>query len=193
MKASFVVNPALKGTVGVEHIQTEMLLLCSVAGTDMGPATRAVDESLQGLISRRLQTKHADFNGMAGQMVSIANKKAPAKRINIVGLGEVSTLQPRNLCQAISITVEDALKRKLTHLAIPVMPNTMSQIKLKGQAKIIREVVEARLATAEYRDREGTFVVELICTKQAARFLEEGLAIPPNLDSVCCLGEDFDG
>lgn len=193
MKASFVVNPALKGTTGLGDVQTEMLLLCTVAGTDLGPTARLVDESLNGLISRKLQGKNVDYSGELGQMLSIsAPKKAPAKRINIAGLGEVATLQPRNLCRAIHITVEDALKRGVTRLAIPVMANSVSQIKLKGQAKIIREVVESLLVTEEYADRKGTFEVELICSKQAARYLEEGLAIAPNLDAVCCLGDDDD-
>jgi hypothetical protein len=191
MKARFVVNPALKGTSGVESVHTEMLLLCTVAGTELGPTARTVDESLNGLISRKLGKQ--GYNGEVGQMLSFAApKKATVKRINIAGLGEVSDRLPRNLCKAISLTVKDALNRDLTRLSIPVMPNSMSQIKLKGQAKIIREVVEAALASEEYRDREGTFEVELICSKQAARFLEEGLAIAPNLDSVCCLDEDDD-
>lgn len=190
MKASFVVNPALKGTTGVENVRTDVLLLCTVAGTDLGPTARTVDASLNGLISRKLG-KHVDFNGEVGQMLSIAApKKSPVKRISIAGLGEVSNLQPRNLCKAISISVHDALEREETQMTIPVMPNSMSQIKLKGQSKIIREVVEAALASEKYRDREGTFEVTLICSKQAARFLEEGLALAPNLESVCCLDDD---
>jgi len=192
MKASFVVNPALKGTVGVESIHTDVLLLCTVAGTELGPTTRAVDESLNGLITRKIQGKKVGFTGEVGQMLTIAPKKAPAKRISIVGLGEVATLQPRNLCKAIHMTVEDALKRGDTRLAIPVVSNSMSQIKLKGQAKIIREVVESLLVSADYRDRDGSFEVELLCTPHAARSIREGLAIAPNLDSVCCLDEDDD-
>jgi hypothetical protein len=190
MKASFVVSPALKGSAGVESVHTDVLLLCTVAGTELGPTTRAVDESLNGLITRKIQGKKVGFTGEVGQMLSIAPKKAPAKRISIVGLGEVSTLQPRNLCKAIHMTVEDALKRGETRLAIPVASHSMSQIKLKGQAKIIREVVESLLVSADFRDLEGTFEVELLCTPHAARSIREGLAIAPNLDSVCCIDDE---
>lgn len=188
MKARFVVNPALKGD-GVANVRTQMLLLCTVAGTELGPTARTVDESLKGLISRKLGK--GDFNGGVGQMLSIAApKKASVQRINIAGLGEMSNQLPRNLCKAISMTVKDALDRNLTQLTIPVITNSLSQIKLKGQAKIIREVVENVLASEDYRDLEGTFEVELICSAQAARYLDEGLAIAPDLDSVCCLDDD---
>lgn len=190
MKASFVVNPALKGAAGVESVETDVLLLCTVAGTELGPTTRAVDQSLNGLITRKLQTKKNGFTGEVGQLISIAPKGAPAKRISIVGLGEMGTLQPRNLCKAIHTTVEDALKRGTTRLSIPVIANSMSQIKLKGQAKIIREVVESLLASPAYRDKEGEFEVELVCTPHAARLIQEGLDIEPNLDSVCCLDDE---
>jgi hypothetical protein len=189
MKASFVVNPALKGAAGVEFVETDVLLLCTVAGTELGPTTRAV-ESLNGLITRKLQTKKLGFTGEVGQLISIAPKGAPAKRISIVGLGEMGTLQPRNLCKAIHTTVEDALKRNASRLSIPVAANSMSQIKLKGQAKIIREVVESLLASAAYRDKEGEFEVELVCTPQAAHLIQQGLDIEPNLDSVCCLDDE---
>lgn len=192
MKASFVVNPALKGAAGVENIETDALLLCTVAGTELGPTTRAVDVSLNGLITRKLQSKKVGFTGEVGQMLSIAPKHAKAKRISIAGLGEMASLQPRNLCKAIHLNVEDALKRGDTHVAIPVVSNSMSQIKLKGQAKIIREVVETLLLSAAYADREGTLEVELLCTPQAAHLIQQGLDIEPNLDNVCCLDEEGD-
>ncbi len=192
MKASFVVNPALKGAAGVESVETDVLLLCTVAGTELGPTTRAVDQSLNGLITKKLQSKKVGFTGEVGQMLSIAPKKAKAKRISIAGLGELATLQPRNLCKAIHLNVEDALKRGDTHVTIPVVSHSMSQIKLKGQAKIIREVVESILLSAAYADKEGTLQVELLCTPQAARLVQEGLDIEPNLDSVCCLTDEDD-
>jgi hypothetical protein len=169
-----------------------VLLLCTVAGTGLGPTTRAVDDNLDGLITRKLRGKKHGFTGEVGQLLSIAPKKAAAKRISLVGLGEMATLQPRNLCKAIHVTVEDALKRGDTHLAIPVVSNSMSQIRLKGQAKIIREVVESLLLSAANRDMEGTFEVEILCTPNAKHHIEEGLAIEPNLDSVCCLDDDGD-
>lgn len=191
MKARFVVNPALNGADGVANVRTQMLLLCTVAGTELGPTARTLDDSLNGLISRKLGKQ--GYNGQVGQMLSIAApKKATVERINLAGLGEMSNSLPRNLCKAINLTVKDALDRELNQLTIPVATSNMSQIKLKGQAKIIREVVETVLASEDYRDLEGTFDVELLCTKQAARYLEEGLAIAPNLDSVCCLDDEGD-
>ncbi len=191
MKARFVVNPALNAVDGVASVRTQMLLLCTVAGTELGPTARTLDVSLNGLISRKLGKQ--GYDGQVGQMLSIAApKKATVERINIAGLGEMSNSLPRNLCKAINLTVKDALDRELHQLTIPVATNNMSQIKLKGQAKIIREVVETVLASEDYRDLEGTFEVELLCTKQAARHLEEGLAIAPDLDSVCCLDDDGD-
>lgn len=186
MKARFKVNSALKGVVGVENIRTDCLLLTTIAGTELGPAPRAVDEKLQGVISRKLQSPKVEFNGDVGQLIHIKPRKGPAKNITLVGLGEASPFRPQNLCKAVNAAVRDAIDRGLDRISIPFPPNNLTQISLAGQAKIIHEVVEVLLASGEYSDLEGEFEVELVCSPRQARFLQEGLDIPLSPDSFCC-------
>lgn len=194
MKARFTVKPDLKGVAGVEHIRTEMLLLTTIAGTELGPASRAVDQNLGGAITKKLQSPKVNFTGDVGQMVHIKPRKGTgnADSIVLLGLGAASPFRPQNLCKAISLAVRDALDRELSEISIPFPPNNLSQINLAGQAKIIHEVVEQVLADPEYRDLEGDFDVNLVCSPRQARFLQEGLDIPLSPDSFCCTVDGSD-
>ncbi|HEY9867692.1 MAG TPA: hypothetical protein V6D08_00670 [Candidatus Obscuribacterales bacterium] len=184
MKARYVVNPLLKGATGVETIQTEMLLLPTIAGTELGGFCGVVDQSLGGAISRKLKSPRVDFNGEVGEILHIKPRKGPAKNIDILGLGDGKN--PQNLCKAVRAAVEDALDRDVNHVSIPYTAQNLTGINLKGQANIVHEVVEAVLADEKYADLEGEFLVELICSPNQARFLREGLAIPVTGQGACC-------
>ncbi len=169
-----------------------MLLLCTVAGTELGPTARTLDDSLKALISRKLGKQ--GYDGQVGQMLSIAApKKATVERINIAGLGEMSNSLPRNLCKSHQPDRQGRPRPRAPSAHHPRCHQQHEPDQAQAAAaKIIREVVETVLASEEYRDLDGTFEVELLCTKQAARHLEEGLAIAPDLDSVCCLDDNGD-
>ena len=190
MKAKFIVSPTIKSSDGgVERVRTDMLMLTKIEGMGLGAGPRAVDELMQGEISARIAEK--DFRGALGRTLVIkAGDPYPAENVLMIGLGRAASFDPCALVKVVETAVGKALARKCSRLTVPIVANRMTalNINLRGTAHIIRLVAERKLAEV---DEDGTLEIEILCTSQAKRHIDEGLAIPcRSKEVVCCKGAD---
>lgn len=183
MEAKYIVTPSLgpKEDLGLENIQAELLLLTKMNGVGFGPGPKAVDQKVGGALTGTLRKEK--FVGKVGESVVIDIDDQSG--IIVVGLGSSSQFEVRSLCKAVSVAVDKALEldRRLT---IPFVPDALSGIKITGQVHIIREVVAAKLSE---HPEEGEFEVEFVCSRQAKRHIEAGLAIPLTHETPCCTAD----
>ena len=184
MKAKFVVSPTIKSADGgVEAIRTDMLLLTKIDGMGLGAGPRAVDQMLGGQISTRM--KEREFRGRLGEnlLLRLDDDSIPQNHVLVIGLGQASGFDPCALAKVVETAVAKAVARKCTRLSIPVAAHRMTalNLNLRGTAHIIRKVAEAKLAEIE---GAGTLEIELVCTSQAKRHIEAGLACRKAV--VCC-------
>lgn len=183
MEANYIVTPSLgtKDDLGLENIQAELLLLTKMNGMGFGPGPKAVDRKVGGALTGTLRQRK--FVGKVGESVVVEINDDEG--IIVVGLGTAAQFEARSLCKAVSIAVDKALEldRRLT---IPFVPNALSGITLTGQVHIIREVVASKLAE---RPEDGSFEVEFVCSRQAKRYIDAGLAIPLTNETPCCAAE----
>lgn len=174
MKAKFIVTSSLgyAPAHGLENISTPMLMLTKVAGTAPGDGVRAVDKSLDGLISKRIGK--VGFKGDLGEHLafSVGGSK-PQENVLLVGLGRAAKFDTKALCQVVGLALDQALAKKAPRLSIPILPNRLTDLNLQGTAHIIKAAVERKLAKVS-GDKE--LEIELLCTPQAKRHIEAGLA-----------------
>ncbi|HEY9712748.1 MAG TPA: M17 family peptidase N-terminal domain-containing protein [Chroococcales cyanobacterium] len=185
MKAKFIVSPTIKSADGgIESVRTDMLVLTKIQGIALGPGPSAVDQALDGAISARVEQN--SFKGELGEnlVLSVSDQSHPQRHVLLVGLGPSSSFDHCALVEVIDVAVAKAVARKCNRLSIPVVANRMTQLNLnlRGTAHIVRTVAERRLAAI---DGDGTLEIELICTSQAKRHLEAGLACRKKLTACC--------
>jgi len=188
MKAKFIVTASLRHAPahGLEKIKTSMLMLTKVAGTAPGDGVRAVDKSLDGLISKRIGK--VGFKGDLGEHLTFSVGDSDLlENVLLVGLGRAAKFDTKALCQVVGLALDQTLAKKAPRLSIPILPNRLTDLNLQGTAHIIKAAVERKLAKVS-GDRE--FEIELLCTPQAKRHIEAGLATSHakkgSSDDPCC-------
>jgi len=189
MKAKFTVSPTLKSDCGVETAQTEMLMITKIHGMALGAGPRAIDNLYDGRLSQLIEAQ--GFTGDVGQSVVLDLGEGHLQRyIVLVGLGTVAKFNPCTLFDVVDVALDQALARGCSKLSIPVVANRLTglNLNLRGTSHIVRQGTERRLA--RLRSKSGTLEVELICTPQAKRHLEEGLNVPcRHKQSPCCTAD----
>jgi hypothetical protein len=190
MTPKFVVSPSMgvAGAPGVEELRTDMLLLTRLAGLPLGPGPRAVDEALNGLISQKMKTMR--FKGDLGQYILFdLDPRVHGDRLQryvlLAGIGSTSKFNARAACQVFGLVLDKALEEGVSRLTIPIARNrmTVGNLNLKGMAHILKEVVDDKRSRVT---RPALREIELFCTPQARKFIEEGLSIPSRQNRECC-------
>lgn len=186
-KISIVPTMGKSGSLEIPEIRTDLLMLTKLAGMPLGPTPSALDRALDGLILRKM--KDADFTGEQGQhlLVDLGRRKHPQRAILLVGLGNPQKFNGKVACQVFRLLIDQALEQGVAHAVIPFAPNrmTVSSLNLKGTAHILREVVDERLSGRKGA-RASLKEIQVICTPQARKHIQEGLDIPSRHKNVCC-------
>jgi len=191
--AKIIVLPTMgkSGSLEVPEIRTDLLMLTKLAGMPLGPTPSAVDRALDGLIGRKM--KDAEFTGEQGQHLLVdlnggSHSARPQRAILLVGLGSAQKFCGKVACQVFRLVIDQAVEQGITQVTIPFAPNrmTVSSLNLKGTAHILREVVDERLSGRKGA-RASLKEIQVLCTPQARKHIQEGLDIPSRHKSVCCV------
>jgi hypothetical protein len=192
MKTHIKVTPVIGSArfEGVQSVKTDLLLLPRLAGVTVnGPITdlEALDDRLKGLITRKARS--ARFKGELGQSLLLnldprVFGDQPQRYVLLAGIGTYDKFNARAACQVFQLLVDKALELGLTQVTIPFPPKRMTGLNYKGTAHILKEVVEDRLDRVSAPSLE---VVEVLCSPQARKHIEEGLHIPSRHQRDCCV------
>ena len=192
MAPKFIVTSGMgmAGRPGVHQLRTDLLLLTRLAGMALGPGPEAVDQSLNGLISRK--AKQLRFTGELGKHLLVeldpkVHKDNPQRYVMLMGLGNHEKFDGRACCQVFRTLVDKAIELGVKHLTIPFAPNRMTGMNLRGTAHLLREVVEEKAEALG--DNFQLELIELYCTPAAKRHIEAGLKIPGRHKRACCIEE----
>lgn len=186
IKATFTLTTGSKTTVtGLR--ETPMLVLGTMSGMGLGSQFADLDSKLGGVISGAISKK--GFQGDLGKnfLLEVEQDGAP-QNVLVLGLGSPDKFDRKAINRVIQLAVARAVKLGLSKMTIPVLPNRQTQgtLNLRGQAYIIREAVEHKLA--QYEDKEGELEVEFLCSPQAQTQLAKGLACKRmDPDGQCCV------
>lgn len=177
MKAKFIVSPKLRvgEESGVEQVSTPLLMLTKFSGINLATELRKfVAGAFEGRLAAELAKK--GFKGEPGEHLTVQlGDKCTQERVMFVGLGKSGNFN----CATVRDTVKTAVNRALAHrsprLSIPIFPNrnTSSSLGLMPTAHIIKCVAEDVLA---HKKGDGVLEIELLCTPQAKRHVDKGLA-----------------
>ncbi|HEY9870895.1 MAG TPA: M17 family peptidase N-terminal domain-containing protein [Candidatus Obscuribacterales bacterium] len=190
--ANITVNPIMGVGSGpqVAETRTDLLMLTKLEGMPLGPTPTAVDRALGGLISR--EAKRSGFTGELGQQLLVeidpqSHPQCPQRYILLVGLGSPQKFCGKVACQVFRLVIDKALELGVEHVTIPFAPNrmTVSSLNLKGTAHILREVVDEKLSGR--KGRQSLKEIQLLCTPQARKHIQDGLDIPARHKRVCCI------
>ena len=188
MKARFTVSPTIQAKEGgLAAVETDMLLLTQFRRMAFGPEMKEVDQGVCGQISKSL--KAARFDGELVECVHIElDAEQPQNHVLVVGLGASSRFDACSLMRVIETAVDEAVAHGCTQLSIPLPKNRLSgsQLNLRGTAHLIRQAAVHRLST---HATNKLLKIQIVCTTQAKRFIEEGLAIPCRHKALCCCAE----
>ena len=190
MEAKFIVNPLLRSgknskNVGVETLQTDLLMLTTLSGLGLSRSPQEFDELLAGRLSQKMKKKK--FKGDLGEhFVLNLGDELPARNVLIVGLGSAASFDVCGLEAVIGVAVKKAVEMGCSRLTLEIHRDrlTAAQLNLKGTAYAIKESVCAKLAQVA-GDKPGTLEVELVCTPQGAVRINEGLRIPEMKIPAC--------
>jgi hypothetical protein len=193
MKAQIKVTPCIGSArfEGVQSISTDLLLLPRLAGITLnaGPQADAdaFDVRLNGLIARK--SKSARFKGELGQYLLLnldprVFGDQPQRYLLLAGIGSYDKFNARAACQVFQLLVDQALELGVARVTIPFPPKRMTGLNYKGTAHILKEVLEDRLARVSTSNLEE---VQVLCSPQARKHIEEGLHIPSRHQRDCCV------
>ncbi len=177
-----------KVTLVEEFLETDLLVLTGMEGTRSGGFVRELDDRLGGALSKA--KKEAGFRGVLGSHVLIDLAKqgvSPARPryILLVGLGDYKTFTLPIICGLMRLALEKAVELGVERLTLPVIPNRLSQhtINLIGTGSIIHCRVEERFML--HGSIGNLKEVNLLCTPQAKKHLDEGLSCQTPRCPIC--------
>ncbi len=187
MKTQIIIKPQLNADgFFLDQVETDMLLLTRLENLALGPGPQAVDNALEGLISRKMSSKK--FSGALGQhlLFDLDPRKfgeRPQRFILLVGVGSPRKFCGRAACQIFRLVVDKALETGVEEVTIPFAPNRITDgaLNLKGTAHILNGVLsdnQTRLDSSPLRR------VQVLCTPQARKHVEHGLLSKAVRD--CC-------
>ena len=177
----------------VHAVKTDLLVLTQLAGKPLAPVPASVDRALNGLISRKIQLTRFKAD-LGNHLLVDVNPKdypdAPWRHILLVGLGHHHKFNGKAACQLFRCVVDKALELGVAHVTVPFVPNRMTgtSLNLMGTAHILKEVVDERL-TGGLENEVKWQELQLLCTPQAVRHVQQGLDIPCRHRRTCCVQE----
>lgn len=173
---------------GVAELPTDLLLLTKVAGMALGPGPQAVDNSLQGMISRKVDQRK--FRGELAKSIRFdldsEVSDRPQRHILLVGIGSSQTFDREAACKVFGELIDQALRLGVEHVTVPFPANrtTGPSLNLKGTAHILKEVAEEKCAKLESPPVLKEIVI--FCTPQAKSHILAGLRAPVRSKGSCC-------
>ena len=167
--------------------ETPMLVLGVLSsGMGLGSQIAELDHQLGGVISSEISKR--GFQGDLGKhfTLEIEQKGAP-QNVLVLGLGSPDKFDRKAITRAMKIAVGRAVRLGCNKITIPILPNRQtSTLNLRGQAFIIRQAVETKLADLESGAVEA-LEVGLLCSPQAKSHLAQGLACKRmDAEGTCC-------
>ena len=171
---SFTLNPTMetKEDPGLENLNTDLLVLTQMSGAKMSHGMCKIDALLAGKLSESIE--ESGFTGKAGQSVLLDSGSLGSKQkwILLIGLGDVPHFNGRTVCAMMRLVLEVADEKKVTKITMPIFPNrqTEDELNLAGTAATL--VCRVNMFAAQLPELKE---VELFCTPQARRHLQDGL------------------
>ena len=171
-----------------ELFDTDMLVLTMMESTRPAGLFSLLDERLRGLISRAREK--AAFRGALGSyiLLDLAQEGFAEPRprfILLVGLGDYKNFTLPIMCGLMRLVLEKSAELGVEKVTLPVIPNRLSQhsLNLVGTGSIIHCRVEERFmlhgGIGNLKD------IVLLCTPQAKKHLDEGLACSSPRCPIC--------
>lgn len=187
MKLIFTLSTSIRSQE-LGAFRTPMLLIGKLAGQGLGSHYQALDQTLNGIITKAMDARN--FSGKLKEyfLVPLQALTGTPDNLLVVGLGNIEKFEPKILTQVIELAVATTVNNGLSKLSVPILPNRQTQgINLRGQAHLIKRAAQLMLEAGVFKNREGDFEIELVCTPQAKTHLQKGLAcqrIAPS--GKCC-------
>jgi hypothetical protein len=187
-KFTILAKMGVAGGPAVAELPTDLLLLTKVAGMALGPGPQSVDESLKGLISRKVDQRK--FRGELAKSICFDLDSEPAdrkqKHVLLVGIGSSQSFDREAACKVFGELIDQALRLGVEHVTVPFPANrtTGPTLNLKGTAHILKEVTEEKCRKLE----EPPVLKEIVifCTPQAKSHIQAGLRAPLRSKGSCC-------
>ncbi|MEC4890921.1 MAG: leucyl aminopeptidase [Nitrospira sp.] len=158
----------------------EVLVLMHCEGEALSLDAASVDKALGGVLRDLLQSK--EFEGKANELALIhAQKKVPAKRILLVGLGKKKDLGADQLRQAMGYAVKRVRQIKASSfiVALPALLPAASSLVEAAQAMAEGAILGSYQFTTYRSDAPAAKDVKAMCVlvtgKEALRSVTEGL------------------
>jgi hypothetical protein len=188
-KFTILAKMGKKSSPRVAELPTDLLLLTKVEGMALGPGPQSVDDSLKGLISRKIDQRK--FRGDLARSIRFdlnpaLHKDSRQRHVLLVGIGSSHKFDREAACKVFGELIDQALRLGVEHVTIPFPANrtTGPTLNLKGTAHILKEVVEEKVARLSEPGKLKEIVI--YCTPQAATHIEAGLRAPVRAKGSCC-------
>jgi hypothetical protein len=155
----------------------EMLVLTKLSGANFNAFAQAIDQSLDGLLTATADGWHAQPGSYRLlHLPALGKQLGGLQYILLVGLGNTSQFQRRNLCAFTGMALSAAARMRVKRLLFLESPHrcTEQQLTLKGSAAIMRCRTDVLRGNGMLRELEA---LEFAATPQAKPFLLAGLNV----------------
>jgi len=170
------------------ELRTDLLLLTAMSHMGLGSFAATLDRSLNGLLSKKIAD--SGFSGKLGEHLLIDLKNLGHKRqspsyILLVGLGHPADFSLRTACGLFRLSLDRAAELGVRRLTIPFLTHrlTAERMNLRGTAAVLRCRVQERLSKPHQLG--ALEEIEILCSPQAKRHVQQGLDIAGPLHSPC--------
>lgn len=181
LPVAFVISPIFgKRMDDIEELDTDLLVLTKLDHMYMGRGSARFDELLDGTISEHLRDAH--MTGKKGDHQIFATTHNGIRSVLLIGLGTPGEFSRPTLCGLYRLILDTARERGIRKVTIPIFPDRLTDINLSGALAVLR----CRVAETLHASGLGNLAeIELLCTPQARRYIEDGLNVSGTLCGTC--------
>lgn len=172
---TFTLNPIM-GTnedPGIENLQTDLLVLTQMTSSQMSDGMQKINTKLSGALAKAI--KDSAFSGRRGEHALVDCRKLTGSKPNyilVVGLGSHKDFNSFVVCGLMRLVLEVAKELGVQKITIPFMPNRQTEATVSLAASVNTLVCKVRMFQDDLPNLQD---VELFCTPQARKYLQDGL------------------
>lgn len=174
------------GNQQLEGIHTDLMLVTMLSSQRVPSCLHAQSTDIGDKIRNSISDAH--FDGRCGQKLLVetelpgVSERYP-RRLLITGIGSPHTFCTEKAYTVFGTLIDEALELRVKTITVPFVANrgTGACTNLKSMAYQLKVALTERFA--KLTETPPLEEIQILCSKQAKRFIEMGLAIPVDLSA----------
>lgn len=179
---------ATMGRKSIEEIKTDLVLVTMLHRMSVPGSLKLKTPEVAELVKQTIKAKNFDGKSGSRLLIETSLKKTDGeagRHVLLVGLGRASCYKADTAYNVVQLLVDEAIQVGARTVTIPFVPNRMTEgcLNLKATAFKLKCAVAQRFS--ELDGEVSLKEIQIYCTPQAKRHIQQGLEIPLEAESDC--------